>query len=117
MSSEYSHIVCHFTGGFCKINTPCANETDFLNWEINIAVEDGTRILPIKIKDKDGDLLINGTDVGDLNVTCYLPIFRAQVDQDVWYLGGLFLEQYFVVFDATPKDEYFRDYMQVGLAR
>lgn len=75
VSSQYSHIVCHYTGGFCKINTACADETSFLNWEFNIALEDGSKILPIKIKDNKGSMLINGKDLGDQG--CYLPFFRS----------------------------------------
>ena len=52
------------------------------------------------------NMLINGTDVGDSVDTCYLPVFKQENgDQSTWYLGMLFLTNYYIVFDMTPFDE------------
>jgi hypothetical protein len=34
-----------------------------------------------------------------------------------WYVGNIFMKEYYVVFDMTPKDERDQDYIQVGIGR
>lgn len=111
LSKKYKHIICRVNKGYCKINKACSQETEFIDWEINIALEDGRRLVSLKVTDKRGSMLINGPDVGDVENTCYVPVFRSQNNQDTWFLGGLFLSQYYVVFDMTPYDEYNQDYI------
>lgn len=74
MSRNYNHVMCKYSSGYCKINNRCSDEIDLIDWEINIALEDGRKIVPIKIKDTKGSMLINGEDVGDSENTCYLPV-------------------------------------------
>lgn len=69
---------CHINQGFCKIKKPCWQEETVLDWEIKIALEDGNKIIPIKLADKKGHMLINGQDLGDEVNTCYLPIFKEK---------------------------------------
>merc|ERR1711998_152620 len=64
------------------------------------------------------DVLVTGTAFGDSPNTCYLSIFKSKkADQTTWYLGNLFMTEYYVVYDATPKDERGENYIQMGLGR
>ncbi len=52
------------------------------------------------------NLFISGSKLGDTDLTCYLPIFKASDDNlDTWILGNLIMQDYYVVFDMTPFDE------------
>lgn len=56
--------------------------------------------------------------MGGLSTQCYLGIFQSkEIEQDTWYLGNILMEDYYVVYDATPADEQGLDYIQLGLAR
>jgi hypothetical protein len=46
---------------------------------------------------------------------CYLSIFETPLNEI--YLGNIFMANYYVVFDMTPKSERGEDYIQIGLAK
>lgn len=64
------------------------------------------------------DMLIPAKDLGDrTSNNCYVGVFRSMnADQQTWYLGNLFMNKYYVVYDMTPYDEHGKDYIQVGIA-
>ena len=62
-------------------------------------------------------MLISGSDVGDTNNRCYIPIFRAQLNYlDTWQVGNIFTKNYYMIYDMTPYDENNQNYIQVGIA-
>jgi hypothetical protein len=37
--------------------------------------------------------------------TCYLAVFKSQViATETWFVGNVFMRDYYVVYDMTPKD-------------
>ena len=65
----------------------------------------------------DPKFLLTGNQLGDTNETCYLPIFRSvNLKQNTWYLGSLFLNNYYLVLDASPNVEQKLLCNTVGLA-
>lgn len=49
---------------------------------------------------------------------CYLAVFKSQTSQtETWYLGNVFMRDYYVVLDMTPKDARGENFIQIGLAK
>lgn len=48
-----------------------------------------------------------GSTIGDSVNTCYLPIFASSLadEDDTWYIGNLFIDYFYMVYDMTPMDE------------
>lgn len=59
------------------------------------------------------DLLISGKYLGGDDNSCFIAIFRSIGFEDdlSWYVGSLFLQNYYVYFDMTPADENGQDYL------
>ena len=50
--------------------------------------------------------------------SCFVPIFgQIASTTDTWFLGNVFMSEYYIVFDMTPMDEYDKDYIRVGIAK
>ena len=64
-------------------------------------------------------MFIPGSLVGDYNERCFLPFFFEEINgpSKTWYLGNLFMSQYYIVLDMTPFDEKYENYIQVALAQ
>lgn len=63
------------------------------------------------------DLLIPAKNFGDSANHCYVGVFRSmKADQQTWYLGNLFMKDYYIVYDMTPYDERNENYIQIGIA-
>jgi hypothetical protein len=61
--------------------------------------------------------MVSGSLVGDTHNTCYLPVFKSeQTDQNIWYMGTLFMSNYYVVFDYSTSVFNATDYAKVGFA-
>ena len=59
--------------------------------------------------------MFNGDLIGDPG-TCYLPVFRSMKgDQNTWYLGNLFMNYFYLVFDMSPYDDFGKDYITIGV--
>lgn len=60
--------------------------------------------------------MIDGSNFNDPN-TCYFPVFKSlKGSQDTWYIGNLFINYFYLVFDMSPLDERGKDYIQIGVA-
>jgi len=57
---------------------------------------------------KEADMFISGTEIEgnqDGANTCYLAVFKSQViATETWFVGNVFMRDYYVVYDMTPKD-------------
>jgi hypothetical protein len=54
---------------------------------------------------QEKDMFISGSEVGDDANHCYLAVFKSQTLQSsTWYIGNIFMRDYYVVYDMTPKD-------------
>ena len=63
-------------------------------------------------------MFISGAELGDDPNHCYLAVFKSQTQQiNTWYLGNVFMRDYYVVFDMTPKDTRGDTFIQVGIAQ
>jgi hypothetical protein len=63
-------------------------------------------------------MMVTGDLVGANYDLCFIPIFLSTATQnDIWYLGNLFMNNYYVVFDQTPPIyDSGADYLKIGLA-
>jgi hypothetical protein len=65
----------------------------------------------------EADMFISGAELGDDPNHCYLAVFKSQTQQiNTWYLGNVFMRDYYVVYDMTPKDTRGDTFIQVGIA-
>lgn len=51
--------------------------------------------------------------MGGNDNSCFIAIFRSIGFEDdlSWYVGSMFLQNYYVYFDMTPADEHGQDYL------
>ena len=63
-------------------------------------------------------MLIDGKLFNNTEDTCYVGVFRSQVEtqQNIWYLGNIVMNQFYMVFDASPYHTQNLDFFQVGIA-
>ena len=65
---------------------------------------------------KNEDTFIPGSQVGSYDGQCFMPIFpNPDGDQTTWYLGNIFMKNYYVAFDMTPYTDNNYRYLQVGI--
>jgi len=62
------------------------------------------------------DFLISGDILGQSANECWLGFFPYSGDSNIWYLGTLFMQTHYVVFDLTPYTARGEDTLQIGLA-
>ena len=61
-------------------------------------------------------LLIPGQNVGGKIGQCYIGMFSSKsIEMDTWYIGNIVMEEYYVVYDATPAEQG-QDWIQLGIA-
>ena len=56
---------------------------------------------------KQRDLMISGSAFGDEEDTCYLAVMNNNIvneKHNVWYVGNILLQEYYIVFDASARD-------------
>lgn len=105
-------IDCHYYGNSCKFHKHCDDVTDF-HFPIQIEIYDEYQSLVLRTETKD--MKISGEDFGDYANTCYLPVFRSELDKpQTWFLGSQMVNRYYIVLDQTPKEEKGKEYIQVG---
>jgi hypothetical protein len=47
-----------------------------------------------------------------------MPFFGQKSSRiESWFLGNVFMSEYYTVFDMSPLDEFDQDYIQVGIAK
>lgn len=107
-------IDCNFDINFCKYKDKCENinKLKFL-LNLNIKGDSFNKDFQLNI-DK---LFVTGKTMGLNDNNCYMKVFRSfEGNQDTWYVGNAFMEQYYVAFDMTPSHKHQYDYHQVIIA-
>ena len=65
-------------------------------------------------------MLVPGKEMGDSSNNgniCYWGIFQSyDGTESTWEVGTAFFENYYIVFDMTPYDQYDMNYIQIGIA-
>ncbi len=109
------NIICSSSKNYCKFEQQCS-DVNFATWYLKFSLFDdvtgNTYSIPVT-----KNYMISGDQLGDSANTCYLPVFKSdQGAQDTWFVGNLFLNYFYIVFDMSPFDEQAKDYIQVGVA-
>ena len=106
-------IKCSSRDNSCKYKTPCS-QVNQNRWYLSMDFyDDDTRnnyALP-----SNSNFLFDGDSIGDPG-TCYLPVFKSGASQDVWYMGNLFMNYFYLTFDMSPYDEQGKDYITIGVS-
>jgi len=98
----------------CKINNKCEEVRD-ASFDLKMVLKDGETSKVFELDEYD--MLIDGAELGLDPNTCYFAIVSAGISviESTWYVGGSFLNKYYVVYDLTPADERGEDYIQIGI--
>lgn len=100
----------------CKYNQKCSDVQQNNYFKIAFRISDSTGTgniyqLPVtKLFFLDGNVLGGSAD------SCYIPVFRSQLNDNRWYFGNFFTSYFYLVFDQTPIEEFGKDYIQIGIA-
>jgi len=99
----------------CHYNQKCADVKQpnyfYLDWRLQDSTGKGNKYsIPVsKI------FYVSGSEVGDTDDTCYMPVFPSKKNDNVWYVGNFFTSYFYLVFDQTPQEEHGKDYIQIGI--
>lgn len=62
------------------------------------------------------DYFIQGDRVGKESNLCILAISHHEnADQQLWYLGTIFMKLNFIVFDKSTNTKHNQNYLQIGI--
>ena len=111
----YGKKVCIMNENLCRFDVPC-KKVPKKKIEFAIRLYDAERALYFNINWKY--MYLGGEHFGGNNDECYIPVFsnRRQRDSDVdlVYVGNMFMQSYYMVFDASTLDKGL-NYVQVGI--
>lgn len=94
---------------------PCDQVPD-RGLDLIVRIFDSEKSYDLKIRQKN--LLVSGEHFGDGNDKCHLAVMKSKnINQNMWFMGNLMIQEYYVFFDATPLDEHGQHYVQVGIGR
>jgi hypothetical protein len=103
-------IHCNYNMNYCKFMRSC-DSGNFIQWFLEFEMFDDLISNSYGLP-SNNNFMIPGTVFGDTSDTCYLPVFRSVGgSQDTWYIGNLFLQYFYLVFDMTPYDEHSLNYI------
>ena len=103
-------------GDHCKINKPCS-EVTLPGSKIKFNLKDDSHTSEFSLD--DADLLVPGSMAGTTDDECFIGVYKNGVDkiQNNWYLGLLFMDKYYIVYDLTPYDNSKANYLQIGIGK
>ena len=104
--SKYGHTkVCNESQNICRFGTPC-HQVEKKRIEFGIRLFDETRDIYFNIN--WNYMYLSGEHFGGNKDECYVPVFsnKRQKNSDVnlVYVGNLFMQSYYVVFDMSPLE-------------
>lgn len=99
--------VCVLKTGICKITSNCLT-VDYnldIGLTLNIMKDSGSEGFKVSRE----NMLLEGPYFGDQDTnTCYIPVFDSGIHtgRDKWnvYVGNLFIQDYYIVFDDQLSD-------------
>uniref|UniRef100_A0A7S3IVK7 Peptidase A1 domain-containing protein n=1 Tax=Strombidium inclinatum TaxID=197538 RepID=A0A7S3IVK7_9SPIT len=99
----------------CKFENNCDQAKE--DWgDFTLTLKDSQGSSPaFPIHEKQ--MLVPGPILGDTEVTCYAAVFKngnGAIDS-TWYIGEIWLKNYYTVFDQSPFDELGQSYLQIGV--
>jgi hypothetical protein len=108
------NIQCSPLHNYCKFKLPC-NNVALNQWFLEFELFDDSTSNRYALPSTNA-FLISGEKLGDSVNTCYLPVFQSNYDDGTMYIGNLFMNYFYMVFDMSPYDEFGKDYITVGVA-
>jgi len=101
----------------CYIPKPCSQIPEIADGYLEIALTDSDeKIFNVRL-DRNSQFL-DGSLQGLGSDSCIMPFFGQTSSRiQSWFLGDVFMSEYYTVFDMTPHDEFGQDYIQVGIAK
>jgi hypothetical protein len=105
---------CSPLHNYCRFNQNC-NSVKLDQWFFEFDLFDGT-IANNYALPSTNSFLISGDTLGDSVDTCYLPVFQSNYDDGTIYVGNLFMNYFYMVFDMSPYDEHNQNYITVSIA-
>jgi hypothetical protein len=117
ISRTFPDIICNYSPkGTCYFSTACENvamQDHLIKFYVGDS-EQQTEFLEFKM----GDTLVSGSLVGDTHNTCYMGVFKSEEqEQNIWYMGTMFMSSYYVTLNYTDSIENGDDYVVVGFGK
>mmetsp|Transcript_8602 Transcript_8602/g.14529 ORF Transcript_8602/g.14529 Transcript_8602/m.14529 type:complete len:242 (+) Transcript_8602:551-1276(+) len=116
MKNSYPNIECDTSKNYCRFLEKC-EDVRTADQDFDLVIKDVTG-KTVNYQINEQDMLIPGSTLKESDNTCYIAIFNSAVknSDNSLYLGDIFFNKFYVVFDMTPYDERNEKYIQIGLA-
>jgi hypothetical protein len=89
----------------------------FWDMDIQFTIKQGNKEFDFSLP--FNKLKITGVLMQDRPTTCYIPIFHHGMtgirDLNVIYVGNIFLEDYYLIYDMSPLEDHGKDYIQIAM--
>jgi hypothetical protein len=105
---------CSYNDKICYSDSPCDRSRNVM-FDFELGTEAHQKY---SVKMNVYDFFVNGGKVGMSDNQCVLGIFPVEDgSQDIWYLGNIFMQNHYTVFDMSPYTALGNDFLVIGLAK
>ena len=102
--------MCVATANVCVLDTKCAN-VNKKDFEMKLTLTSANVDLEYRIDGEDILRQLYDSKNRERN-QCRILVYQSlKGKDDVWYLGNVFMRNYYVVYDMSPLDERGEDYI------